>query len=123
MLEVPANYFGKGENYNLPDDPEIIREFERRFQEWEAAHPEDPSGELALALAKKHNEPAKKINPPTSTGNRPAKEESAEEGIDWAELELTLPPDHITLLKNYAKFKRRRPRDIVMGWISQFCKL
>ncbi len=132
ILECPANYFGKGEEYTLPEDPDVIREFERRFQEWELAHPDDPLGELALARAKQHHEPTKKTTPPPvnqphqQINPQPLPQSSlplTDVGDDMIELELTLPADYVKLLKNYAKFKRRRPRDIIMSWIQQFCRL
>jgi hypothetical protein len=124
-LECPANYFGKGENYILPDDAETVREFERRFQEWERQHPEDPTGELALAKWKEdHFEaPAPSRAPSTPRKTTEEKESSDSGDEEWKELELVLPVAHIEKLKNYAKLQRRRPRDIIMLWIERFCKI
>jgi hypothetical protein len=124
-LECPANYFGKGKNYTLPDDAEVVREFERRFQEWEREHPEDPTGDLALAKWEaEHSEETPRARVPAAlrepTGE---KEPVVSDDEDWKELEMILPVRHIEKLKKYASYKRRRPRDIVMLWIETYCKL
>jgi hypothetical protein len=116
-LEVPANYFGRGENYILKDDPEELRWFEERFKEWESAHPEDPTGEIALQEEKR--KPSYQPNPTKTTITR----HDDDDFLDSTKLRLELPTTHIEKLKNFAKFKRRRPRDIVMAWIDQYCKL
>lgn len=118
-IECPANYFGKGEDYNLPDDVNVIAEYERKWKEWEAAHPEDPTGEIALADAKKKGN----LSTPTITSPNEEVKVKTEDDIDCAELQLLMPVRHIQLLKNYAKFRRRRPRDIIMGWIDMYAKL
>ena len=123
-LECPANYFGKGKNYLLPDDAETIREFERRFQEWEQAHPEDPTGELALAKWESEVGPINKSKPQSQL--RGTTEEKTPEVSDeeiWKELELVMPERHIEKFKNYCRLQRRRPRDIMMLWIERLCKL
>lgn len=127
MLKCPANYFGKGEDYILPEDRDVIREYERQFQEWESTHPDDPTGEIALAHAKSLGSPTVEKAIPQQQRVRVSEDSEPvqieEDSQDMAELELTLPPNEIRLLKNYARFKRKRPRDIVMAWIQQFCKL
>lgn len=143
MVECPANYFGKGENYVLPDNADAIREFERRFQEWEVEHPEDPTGDLALAKWKAENtgkppavsapsKPKGAVNLPHITTEKethlapmptipvmPVIPDDAE----WVELELTLPKVYVDQLKRYAAFMRRRPRDIIILWINKHTKV
>lgn len=129
-LSCPANYFGRGEDFLLPDDAEFLLEFNRQYEEWEREHPDDPTGEHALAKWKAEGKDLtpKPLRPqPTKTHapTPPPPEESndlAEDG-DWDRLKLSLPDDYIQKLKDYARFKRVRPRDIVMGWIRQHAKI
>lgn len=115
--KVPCNYFGRGEDFILSDDkPDEIAEIDKLWKEWADAHPEDPLGEIALAEYKKRN----RKTPEESTS--PSVEPEAEfQGS--AKIHLELPETSIEKLKNYARFRRRRPRDIINGWIQQFCKL
>lgn len=142
MVECPANYFGKGENYMLPDNPEVIREFERRFQIWEREHPDDPTGDLALAKWKQDNsgkspvsQPIKpkgavnlphitteEENPITAMPEVPVMPVISDDAV-WVELELTIPREYVDQLKRYAAFMRRRPRDIIMLWITKHTKI
>lgn len=126
----PANYFGKGEGWELPDDPKIVEEFTKRFLEWEAAHPEDPTGDLALAAFNiRHPAPTEKVKGkrdvegqlivgPTLTIIQGPVDEPNE-----CNLRLQLPASKLQTLKNYAHYKRRRPRDIIIDWINKNCKL
>ena len=120
--ECPANYFGKGENYVLPEDIEVVREFEQRFSEWVTAHPNDPTGEITLAAWKKadktpianiprvHHQPTtKEIYKIDSEGN--------------SQLRVQIPQEFIAMLKSYAHARKRRPRDIIIHWIQTNCKL
>lgn len=113
---VPCNYFGKGENYNLQEDnPTQVAEFERLWKEWEEAHPEDPTGEIALEDYKKRNRLV-----PEEIITKKSIEQDLEES---SKIHLELPERLILKLKNYARFRRRRPRDIVASWIEQFARL
>jgi len=124
----PANYFGRGEDFCLPEDHAIVREYERRFQEYEAAHPEDPMGEKLLEADRK-----KKLNLPKAIDARlsdrtiPTEEKvEAEPPIEMdemVEVEMTIPKSQLDLFKRYCKFQRRRPRDIFLLWIARHCKL
>lgn len=136
-LKCPANYFGKGENYILPDNPEEIRDFERQFKDWEAKHPDDPTGEMAL---KNHKEvvrttpkalpaqpvviiserDANKVIFPSVAAKKGVIEDDPE--FQNAELELELPKYLIAQLKAFAKYKSRRPRDIVASWIRLYAR-
>lgn len=124
-LKCPANYFGKGENYLLPDDAETVREFERQFQEWEQAHPEDPTGELALAKWKsEHGEDTPRPRIPAAL-REPTGEKipTVDEEEEWKEIEMVIPVRYIEKFKNYCRLQRRRPRDVFMLWIERLCKL
>ena len=44
----PLNYFGRGENYVMPEDMALRIEMENKWEEWETAHPEDPDGSIYL---------------------------------------------------------------------------
>lgn len=115
---VPANYFGKGEDFILSDDkPNEIKEFDDKYKEWAEAHPEDPTGEIALAEFRKRN----RITPEEEITSSSSSVEPEFQGS--AKIHLELPETSIEKLKNYARFRRRRPRDIINGWIEQFCKL
>jgi hypothetical protein len=124
-LECPANYFGKGKDYCLPDDAAAVHEFERRFAEWESAHPDDPTGELALAKWEQDhaNSLASKPLQRTRVETTGEKSSTVMESSDLKELELVLPAGHIAKFKNYCRLQRRRPRDIMMLWIEAYCKL
>lgn len=119
MIECPHNYFGRGVDYTLPDDPVIIREIEDKWAEWEAAHPDDPTGEIAYRNHQKGN---------LLISKRPNLAKSTEGRVTFAEfktrkLRLELPKNEIELLKRYAASERRHPRDIIIRWIHQNCKL
>lgn len=116
MIQVPINYFGKGEDYSLPDDPNIIREFEAKWKEWDSLHPDDPMGEKALAEYKAKN----KNTPEAYRGKEATIQEDASDESN--RLKLELPVIVIQRLKDYAKYKRKRPRDIIMMWILEKCK-
>lgn len=47
--KCPSNNFGKGPGYVVPQTDEAISEWEKMWDEWESAHPDDPTGEKALA--------------------------------------------------------------------------
>ena len=115
----PADYFGKGPEFLLPDDPQVLREFEMRFQEYELAHPNDPTGEIALAK--------NTVTRPTKPLAIPTEERDAfdliSENDTLSEIEMVLPIRHIQLFKRYCRFQRRRPRDVFMVWIDKICKL
>lgn len=171
MIEVPANYFGKGENYILPDEGEEQADFARRFDEYVVAHPEDPAGEQALRLYEENLASAKSIKQAVNEGiesfkptpksalapilspvvsssfvvprpmqpkrdiEKELKEQhilplvtevqpsTKEEDDEWTQIKLRIPVKYHKLLTDYATFKRRRPRDIVMKWIMQNCHL
>lgn len=46
-LPVPINYFGKGRNHTL--SPSEIDWYNQEFDRWVTEHPDDPTGEEALA--------------------------------------------------------------------------
>jgi len=129
MIEVPANYFGKGENYNLPDDAETIREFERRFTEWEKAHPDDPTGDIALAAYKKPLPTAlvttksTSDSAPTPVSDDVEEEDGEEFEFNDSSVRLRIPSPILLKFKKYARYKRKRPRDILIFWITRFCNL
>lgn len=122
MLKVPYNYFGQGVNYNLPDNPSVIREFEQKFKEWEEKHPDDPTGEIAyneyiLKIKEKQNEPAPPSPPPIEE-----KKEVEPTSLVSVRLKLELPEQAVKKLKNYAKMRSMRPRDILVEWIATHCQ-
>lgn len=125
ILSCPANYFGRGENFVLPDDAAFIKEFEDQWATWEREHPDDPTGELALEAAKKNHiqiAPSPPRPAPVVIG-------IAEKNLEYVEndrrifLKLTLPHAHMQKLKNFARLQRRRPRDIIIAWIEKLCRL
>lgn len=130
---VPINYFGKGKDYSLSDDQAEIQEFERQWREWEAEHPDDPTGEIALREFEAiHGEV--KTNTNGSVSRKAVRvlqpvissvEPIARDGEvmeDMASLELEMPKSAILALKRYASFKRVRPRDVVTNLILKHCK-
>lgn len=121
-LECPANYFGKGKDYILPDDPDTVAEFERRWREWEAEHPSDPTGDTALAQweAEHGGTKSRSARVPAEIAGGDVEPGDSD---DMATLKLELPTGHIDKLKRYARFLRRRPRDVLMIWIERHCKL
>jgi hypothetical protein len=124
MLEVPANYFGKGRDYNLSDDPKELQEFERKFKEWEAAHPDDPVGEKALSEYESTRGTSKvKIQSRPSVSFTDDDEDDDDNDDSSNKIRLELPSVLIMQLKRYARFHRKRPRDIVMMWIIKYGKL
>ncbi len=159
---TPANYFGKGENYVLPESMDAVREFEQQFDAWVTANPNDPTGEKAIESYKAHLAATKKVGiPPVfpeiqermsqadfeehqKAGHTlyekkieklvEAKVESAMQAQTPAsptlelsgntdQLKLQLPVELIDKLKDFAKAKRRRPRDIVITWILKHAHL
>lgn len=131
QLSCPANYFGRGEDFDLPDDAEFLMVFNKQYEEWEREHPDDPTGEEALKkwkLERKSMAPSPSLRVPPTKRTEPAPppdEESTDldEDSDGDRLRLSLPDDYIKRLKDYARFKRVRPRDVVMGWIRQHAKI
>lgn len=142
MIEpkVPINYFGRGENYALPDNFAVIKDFEEKFREWEREHPDDPTGEITLqAWRDSHAKPAilevpkiiplpekqesiATILPPVVT-ETPVIENEIPDELDYDTLKLTLPIPLLDKLKKYSKLKKKRPRDIVSFWILHHCKI
>lgn len=114
--KCPANYFGKGVNYVLPDDREAVQEYERLWQEWEAAHPNDPTGEIALK--EWSHTTGKKVV--FSDGPQPIIQPN-DVSAETSKLKLELADSDIRLLKNFASFKRRRPRDVIAELIRTYC--
>lgn len=135
--EVPANYFGKGDDYILPDTISVVQEFERRWKEYEVEHPDDPTGELALAKFRAqpkvdrvetivvHIPPPEPIIEPVEV--TPLPEEPPIDKIvlpknfQWKEIELVMPEQYVERFKSFAAAKRRRPRDILMSFIDKYC--
>lgn len=123
MIECPHNYFGRGVNFQLPDDPIIIQEIEKKWEEWESAHPDDPTGERAYVEAMKRNGKTISTRPEI-----PKFVQSKEGPVTFEEnktkkLRLELPKREIELLKRFSAAERRHPRDIIIRWIHQNCKL
>lgn len=124
MLECPASYFGKGENHNLSDDSaEELREFEQKFREWEEKHPNDPTGEKALAIWKVTNPTGSKVATPKTPEPITAPTEEEEDDSEKGSLKLVLSERQIQKIKGYARVRGCRPRDLVIEWIEKFCKL
>lgn len=117
----PINYFGKGENYALPDNKEACAEYERQWKEWEAEHPEDPTGEATLQAWKdqtgKESQPLRKVKSMSMEFDGPFSSE------EICNVRLQLPEQEAKMLKKYASFKRKRPRDIIVALIQTYCKL
>lgn len=122
--KCPANYFGRGENFNLPDDKEFLHQYELEWQEWERAHPDDPGGEKALAEWKKWKatQPAQPSTTPPTTGGKESIP-SATVGVETKELELELDPAIITKFKAYCRLQRKRPRDIFTYWVNTYANI
>lgn len=123
--KVPLNYFGRGEDFNLPDDPVFLRKFEDQYREWEQAHPDDPDGQKALDEWKKGAKatPKPKLNPELF---QEATEETSLSEPDYSVLErlvLKLPLREYTIFKNFCFLKHRRPRDILAIWIKNYAKI
>lgn len=123
ILRCPANYFGKGENYNIDNaSPEEMKRHAELFDAWGEAHPEDPLGEIALEAYKREH--TNEVNPSKFPNSRQIVTEQPYNEMaegDWIDLRMTLPNDCIEALKRHARRNNRRPRDIVMGWIRQHC--
>ncbi len=128
-IACPANYFGKGANYILPDNEEEVRAFEQLFDKWVTDHPDDPTGELALATEKKNNKSDYGWNPgyaleigskgianPVDPRDLPP--DKIEINGETTQLTLELPKEFIKKLKRIAIHKKRRPRDIIMSYIK-----
>jgi hypothetical protein len=111
-LECPANYFGKGKDYIL--QPDFAEEFDRRWKIWEKENPEDPTGEKALAFYESSQSTERK----EETANQGQTEKQALE--DTKKFRLELDAQDIERLKAYAKYKRKRPRDIITLWIRTY---
>ncbi len=124
--KCPANYFGKGVNYQLTDDVDEVTEFERLWREWEAANPNDPTGDIALKTWQDYG-----VAETTPTVAHVTTESMARgSGIltggkefeeDQITLKLSLAVSEVDMLKRYSSFKRRRPRDIIATLIRQHC--
>lgn len=124
MIKCPANYFGRGENYNLPDDPEIIKELNAQWEQWEREHPDDPTGEKALAAdIELFGKPSLT---PKAVNFKRLVEPDEEEIVDDTEnvnLRLQIPKETCRIFKNYAKLKRMRPRELLILWVHKIAKL
>lgn len=112
----PANYFGKGADYVLPDSREEIQDYEEKWRKWMEDHPNDPTGELAI----KEWEATTGRKAKLATEPKPVGEDLDEE---FATLKLELNPNVIKQLKTYASFCRKRPRDIVARLIKAHCNI
>lgn len=153
---VPCNYFGKGADYQLPEDIQSIREFEDLFDKWVTENPDDPTGEKTIELWKSQ---IKAQTPPVSKQSEiqatpkllpevvpinltasaqgfqvidgiaypiaPLSEQPLFSPVDdeGDEIRLKLTTHAVKLLKAYATFRKRRPRDIVMSWILTYAKI
>lgn len=145
--KCPATYFGKGADYVLPDNLEIIHQFERDFDTWVRENPDDPTGEKALALWEQSQ-----LQPPTPPLLQkkkelplfevwPVKLETEvsgfedkiplptplnlpdEDGLETVQLTLELPEQYVDRFKRFCKAKRKRPRDVLLFWILQHAKI
>lgn len=117
--ECPANYFGKGADYQLPDDIKVVAEYERRWRDWESKHPEDPTGEIALREWEARGGGKGK----SSSAPRETMEVDAIEEGETSQLKLEMLDSDIRLLKMFASFKRKRPRDVLSTLIRQNCRI
>lgn len=118
----PVNYFGKGEHWELPPDEAVQKEFTQRFLEYEVEHPDDPTGEIAFAEYKRKYPFTGKTIP--SIVEQKTFAYAPEPVEPYSEnLRLQIPPSKLQTLKNYAHYRRRRPRDILIEWIDKYCKL
>lgn len=148
--KTPANYFGKGADYVLPDNLEIIHQFERDFDAWVRENSDDPTGEKALALWEQSQlqppelPPLQKKKELLPSVELPAKVEvevehltptkildlalkpivvDVEQGLETVQLTLELPEIYVERFKKFCKFKRKRPRDVLLFWILQHAKI
>jgi len=123
MLEpkCPANYFGLGADYVLPEDIEIVREFELKFSDWVTKNPDDPTGELAIAAYQKYLAQNPKAKAELAKPKYDAIVINPNDYDDAKQLRLQLPADLLEVLKKFAKAKKRRPRDIIIHWIKTHC--
>lgn len=113
MIECPANFFGRGKDFDLAEDPAAIQEIEKKWQAWEIAHPDDPTGELALEIEEKRITPVLVPTPAAPTQEKKIIEE-------LVNLRLQIPSRIDNKLKAIAKAKRKRPRDIVVELIEKY---
>lgn len=130
--EVPVNYFGKGVDYQLPDDVEAVEEFNRKYAEYERDNPDDPTGALLLEKYNVHLKVQKSIahapsmetklpGLPIQFGDEILKTEVTARGETF--IRLSLPVNAIENLKKFARYQRKRPRDVVLAWIELYCRL
>lgn len=114
--KCPANYFGKGVDYQLPDDREAVAEYERLWREWETTHPNDPTGEIALKSWESNNGGTK-----VALASPPVAIVEGAQSSETSKLKLEIPDHVIKQLKNFASFKRKRPRDVIIELIQRNC--
>lgn len=131
MISCPANYFGKGEDYNLKDDPAELEEFNRLFDEYSQANPDDPTGEKALEafkaqvlLASKTELPPPQKKTPEyvsspSVVDEPPQPEMISVEEDHESIRLELTASRIIFLKRYSAYRRMRPRDVISFLIDK----
>lgn len=116
MIKCPATYFGKGENYNLQDaTPDELQKFNEDFEKWERENPDDPTGEIALEAYKRNGGKASSSVEETPVASLQIMMDTP------ADLRISLPFYAIEKLKNHARLRKRRPRDIIQEWILKNC--
>lgn len=116
--EVPANYFGRGRDFILPDDTTVVAEITEKWTKYEQDHPDDPMGENIL---KKWEEDANRLCTVEATKNLQQARTIVSDyeflGVT-TQLRLELPKDLINHLKGYARYTRKRPRTIIEDLIK-----
>lgn len=126
--KVPLNYFGRGTDFQIPDDSTVVSQIMKEIEEWETLHPDDPNGEQALAdyakssaLQKREEEledPKKEDKVYEPTSNNVSKKLPG----SIKEIRLQISEELLTRLKAHAKYKRKRPRDIIERWIENYTR-